>query len=389
MVYQYHLTKFVILRPLRSKTADEVCENIVDIFTLFGAPSILQSDNGREFANKVINSLQNVWPNFRIVHGKPRHSQSQGSVERANQDIENMITTWMQDHKTSLWSDGLKYVQLMKNSALHSGIKRSPYEAMFGCPPKHGLSTTQIPTEVISTLESEEDLQNIIDQMKNQRYTENENSNSNEDQNVENSKNTVLTNDNITSNEIDISMVCENSPGNQIAVEEDSYQLTDLDKSTLSIKKHREQAFQCLNEQANRMKHISDHANPPVEKGTTVRIPVPDVDCGGGDARSILGVILEVQDEFYKIGTRDGILRQHYARSQFSPCPKNMINENEVPMDKEVALRTVATAQSSGSGQGFFRCSCKTKCMSKKCFCKKKNVKCNSKCHSSMPCSNK
>jgi len=31
---------------------------------------------------------------FKIVHGKPpRHSQIQGSIERANQDVENMLGT--------------------------------------------------------------------------------------------------------------------------------------------------------------------------------------------------------------------------------------------------------------------------------------------------------
>jgi hypothetical protein len=37
---------------------------------------------------------------LKIVHGKTRHSQSQGSVERANQDIENMLATWIQDNIT-------------------------------------------------------------------------------------------------------------------------------------------------------------------------------------------------------------------------------------------------------------------------------------------------
>ncbi|XP_008183200.1 SCAN domain-containing protein 3-like [Acyrthosiphon pisum] len=65
----------------------------LDIFTLLGAPTILQSDNGREFLNQIVFNLRNVWPELKIVHGKSRHSQSQGSVERANQDIENMLTT--------------------------------------------------------------------------------------------------------------------------------------------------------------------------------------------------------------------------------------------------------------------------------------------------------
>jgi len=46
MVYQDHLTKFVILRPLTRKRAEEVAYVLIDIFTTFGAPAILQSDNG-------------------------------------------------------------------------------------------------------------------------------------------------------------------------------------------------------------------------------------------------------------------------------------------------------------------------------------------------------
>ncbi|GFQ92887.1 KRAB-A domain-containing protein 2 [Trichonephila clavata] len=131
MVYQDHLTKFVILKSLTSNRAEEVAYNLVDIFTLLGAPSILQSDNGREFANNVVTSLKKFWPTLKIVHGKPRHSQSQGSVERANQDIENMLCTWMQDNKSDRWSEGLRFIQFMKNRAHHSGIKSTPYEALL------------------------------------------------------------------------------------------------------------------------------------------------------------------------------------------------------------------------------------------------------------------
>ena len=48
MVYQDHLTKFCILRALRCKKAAEVAHNLVDIFTILGASSILHSDNGKE-----------------------------------------------------------------------------------------------------------------------------------------------------------------------------------------------------------------------------------------------------------------------------------------------------------------------------------------------------
>ncbi|XP_011165453.1 KRAB-A domain-containing protein 2-like [Solenopsis invicta] len=108
-----------------------------------------------------------MWPDFKIVHGKPRHSQSQGSVERANQDIENMLSTWMETNQLSKWSEGLKFIHAMKNRAYHEGIKCSPYEAMFGSPMKMGIATSAIPKDMIGLLRSEEDLENLLHSQKN------------------------------------------------------------------------------------------------------------------------------------------------------------------------------------------------------------------------------
>jgi len=57
LVYQDHLTKFVLRRSLHSKRPDEVAYHLLDIFTTFGAPNILHSDKGREFCNQIIRSL--------------------------------------------------------------------------------------------------------------------------------------------------------------------------------------------------------------------------------------------------------------------------------------------------------------------------------------------
>ena len=61
-----------------SQTAEEMAYQLMEIFCMFGAPFILQSDNGREFANKIIQNLADMWPGMKLVHGKPRHSQSRG-----------------------------------------------------------------------------------------------------------------------------------------------------------------------------------------------------------------------------------------------------------------------------------------------------------------------
>lgn len=162
MIYQDYLTKFVILRSLKTKRAQEVAYHLLDIFTIFGAPCILHSDNGREFVNKVIIELCQMWEEFKIVHGKPRHSQSQGSVERANQDIEKMVFTWLETNDTTKWSEGLRFVQFMKNRAYHSGIDRSPYEAMFGCKPKVGLKSVLPSFDGLTKIVSEDDLEAML-----------------------------------------------------------------------------------------------------------------------------------------------------------------------------------------------------------------------------------
>ena len=57
MNYQDHATKFLHLRPLKSKRAAEVAMELLNIFLEFGAPFILQSDNGREITTHVIEEL--------------------------------------------------------------------------------------------------------------------------------------------------------------------------------------------------------------------------------------------------------------------------------------------------------------------------------------------
>lgn len=93
LVYQDHLTKCVQLCPLKTKRVEEVAYMLIEIFTIFGAQSILQRDIGREFANIIVQEACSMWPELKVVHGKPRHSQSQGSEERANQDIDNIFST--------------------------------------------------------------------------------------------------------------------------------------------------------------------------------------------------------------------------------------------------------------------------------------------------------
>ncbi|XP_072380698.1 KRAB-A domain-containing protein 2-like [Diabrotica undecimpunctata] len=161
MVYQDHLTKFVQHRALKTNRAEEVAYHLLEVFTIFGAPHILHSDNGRKFANKIIEEVCSMWDELKIVHGKPRHSQSQGLVERANQDIEKTLATWLETNKTSQCWEGIKFIQFMKNRAYYSVISYSSYEALFGCKAKVGLKSS-LTAGILTEIRSEEDLEAIL-----------------------------------------------------------------------------------------------------------------------------------------------------------------------------------------------------------------------------------
>ena len=120
---QDHFTKFNHLRPLKTKTGKEVAEVLVDIFLKYnGAPTLLQMDNGLEFRNAFVYALKNEWPGLQIAHGRPRYPQSQGSVEKSNDEVKKLLVTWTRTHKSTNWAHGLKYVQFRKNRSHHSGI---------------------------------------------------------------------------------------------------------------------------------------------------------------------------------------------------------------------------------------------------------------------------
>lgn len=163
--YQDHLTKFCFLRPLKSKGAKEVAIEILKIFLEVGCPSILQSNNGREFTASVLKEIMTLWPTCRIVNGRPRHPHSQGSIERSNQDVKNMIRTWMVDNNSTNWSIGCYFAQFHKNSSYNSTIARTPFKALFGDEPRCGLSSTYLSENIISKLDTEEDMEKFLGDM--------------------------------------------------------------------------------------------------------------------------------------------------------------------------------------------------------------------------------
>ena len=160
LVYQDHLTKFIVLRPLKRKTAEEVVRTLMDIFCLIGSPHILQSDNGREFKNiNLATMIRELWPGCKIVHGKPRHPESQGSVERVNREIKKVLGSLMRKANDPCWVTYVPLAQHSINTSPHSTLEnRTPYRVLFGRDPVKGLEDLGIPNEIANDVITEEHL---------------------------------------------------------------------------------------------------------------------------------------------------------------------------------------------------------------------------------------
>ena len=138
-----HFSKFHVLFPLKSKTAIEVAKMIEErVLAYLGTPSIFHSDNGREFVNVLIRQLFYSWGgDTTFVNGRPRHSQSQGLVERGNRVIEDRLRKLKAEYGATdfSWASWLPRVMLGMNMAWSEPIKDTPYRLVFGREPPRNL----------------------------------------------------------------------------------------------------------------------------------------------------------------------------------------------------------------------------------------------------------
>jgi hypothetical protein len=422
MVYQDHLTKFCVLRPIASKRAAEVAFQLLDIFLLLGSPHILQSDNGCECTASVITELKIMWPELLMVHGKPRHPQSQGSVERLNCDVKDMLIAWLGDNNSTNWPTGLKFVQFSKNSSYHTGIKQTPYKALFGSEPRVGLRSTSLPTEVLERMTTESDLFAALQES----TTEGLISSAASSQPIDYSQSSTSTSAYSDQSQVAASQpishgqpssAAEFSAQSQVATSQPidrgqpstaaafsdqsqaassqpvdetqmsldaeaadqsqaagSYQLREqltsdqatsshtsdvLEQRRIRINHQRKRARESMQQQAERMVKRSRIEHTPGDVGDNVTIPIPLVDRGRGDPRNILGVIVDRdENDLYRISVRAGVLHGKYSRNQFDLCAQKLLTVSDVCQDNEVSLRVAVQSESKCGGQGFAKCNC-------------------------------
>src|SRR5204863_2728459 len=98
-------TNWLWTTPLKSKSAQEVVNALFNMFTVFGAPLILQSTSGKKFTAEVIQLFKKRWPQSKIIQGKllPR---SYENMEKINNSLRQKLAEWVNLNKSS-WNAGL------------------------------------------------------------------------------------------------------------------------------------------------------------------------------------------------------------------------------------------------------------------------------------------
>lgn len=110
-----HWAKYHVLFPLMRKSAAEVAIGLRSrVFSFFGTPKLLQSDNGREFVNEIVADVVSKWPGETvIINGRPRNPRCQGLVEQGNAMVEKLLGIRLKENEDddSPWSEWLPLIQ--------------------------------------------------------------------------------------------------------------------------------------------------------------------------------------------------------------------------------------------------------------------------------------
>ena len=129
LVIQDYFTKWAEAVPLPDQTAERISKELVKVFTTFGMPEFLHSDQGRNFESSVLRQVLTAF-GINKTHTTAYHPQGDGMVERLNRSLLQMLRTYVTDRAD--WESLLPLMLFAYRTAVHSSTGATPFELMFG-----------------------------------------------------------------------------------------------------------------------------------------------------------------------------------------------------------------------------------------------------------------
>ena len=132
LVVQDYYTKWADAIPLPDQTAVRITGELVKIFSTFGHPEILHSDQGCNFESSI---LAQTLQAFGVHKSRTTayHPQGDGMVERFNRSLLQLLRAYVDTQ--SEWEHYLPLVLYAYRTSTHSSTGVSPFLLMYGCNP--------------------------------------------------------------------------------------------------------------------------------------------------------------------------------------------------------------------------------------------------------------
>ena len=123
------LSKSPHVFAVKSKSAIETAEKLLEYISIYGAPKVILSDQGTEFNNKIVDSLLRVVGTENKVTSA-YHPRTNGQVERFNQTFVDMLRKMCLENKL-IWPKWIPYAIISYKSRINSSTGFTPFELMF------------------------------------------------------------------------------------------------------------------------------------------------------------------------------------------------------------------------------------------------------------------
>ena len=152
-------TRFVFLRPIPNKEMGTVADVLFRVFCDVGFPKVIQSDNGAEFVNSVVQELVTLSKiDHRLITAY--HPRANGAAERWVRTTSDGIYKLLLG-KIDLWCSYVPQVQYFTNMKITNLHNSSPFSLMFARPANYFEDSSQDAREVLGI----EDLQKRLNFM--------------------------------------------------------------------------------------------------------------------------------------------------------------------------------------------------------------------------------